>query len=254
MVRTATAVRSTSGNTYFGFFTLRALADQVGHPRGVPVRAPNREEQDRAGRWLYPGRPPSPTRRWRMIDRIERTHPRRRTRTARLRRGSTTVDPGPGSSRRTSSRTRSGRDRWGWNRFCNCLKSWPSRTLGGGCGARDLTFDVAGLGHRHRWVYRGQVLPSDRAGHGAGHDHGRSTTQRRWLRRTAYSASTGGSSTRWTTSRSGWSQRVDEVFTGLSRCDRLRAAAGGGHVGGAGAAAGPRAVSAADPRRTARSA
>ena len=46
--------------------------------------------------------------------------------------------------------------------FLQLLKVVAVERWAGGCSAAPaLTFASPGLGERHRWVYRGQVLPSD---------------------------------------------------------------------------------------------
>ena len=100
----------------------------------------------------------------------------------------------PGSSRPISSTTRSGRDHWGWNPFSNSLKSLQPSA--GGCG------DGRGLrrrrrsGQPHRWIYRGQILPTSRRVDDPGGDHGPRRPTADGSRPTASSWSTARSSIR----------------------------------------------------------
>jgi 3-hydroxymyristoyl/3-hydroxydecanoyl-(acyl carrier protein) dehydratase len=149
------------GDTYFGFFQNAALADQVGIREAALYPVPP-DEQVRARALAYPTGAPFPDDRWRMIDRIdtlvEDGGPHRLGFVA----GSKTVDPGawffqahfrddpvwPGSL--------------GLESFLQLLKFVAAERWAGSRGTvPEMTFASPGLGDRHHWVYRGQVLPGD---------------------------------------------------------------------------------------------
>src|SRR5262249_33523529 len=147
------------GDTYFGFFQNAALADQVGLREATRYPVPP-EEQSRARAFTYPPGAPFPDDRWRMVDRIDSLildgGPRRRGFVA----GSKTVDP----------------DAWFFQAHFYQDPVWPGslglesllqllkvvaveRWAEDGSDLPALTFASPCLGARHRWLYRGQVLP-----------------------------------------------------------------------------------------------
>jgi acyl transferase domain-containing protein/3-hydroxymyristoyl/3-hydroxydecanoyl-(acyl carrier protein) dehydratase len=150
------------GNTYFGFFRNAALADQVGL-RESALYAPLAEEQARARAMAYPARSPFPDARWRMVDRIDSLILDGGTRRLGFVAGSTTVDPGAWFFQAHFYQDPVWPGSLGLESFLQLLKVVAVERWGGGCGATPaVTFASPGLGQRHRWVYRGQVLPSDR--------------------------------------------------------------------------------------------
>ena len=70
-----------------------------------------------------------------MVDRIDTLVPDGGPHRLGFIAGSKAVDPGAWFFQAHFLKIRSGRARWGWNRSCNCLKSWPSSA--GGRGASD---------------------------------------------------------------------------------------------------------------------
>jgi len=146
------------GDTYFGFFRDAALAEQVGIREASPYPL-DRAEHARARTFAYPARAPFPDERWRMVDRIDAFVPDGGPKRLGSITGSKTVDPGawffaahffqdpvwPGSL--------------GLESFLQLLKVVANERWG--CDP-DTAFASPGVGDRHRWVYRGQVLPSHR--------------------------------------------------------------------------------------------
>ena len=150
-----------SGNTYFGFFRNAALADQVGL-REAALYAPLAEEQARARAMAYPAQAPFPDARWRMVDRIDSLILDGGTRQLGFVAGSTTVDPGAWFFQAHFYQDPVWPGSLGLESFLQLLKVVAVERWAGGCSAAPaLTFASPGLGQRHRWVYRGQVLPSD---------------------------------------------------------------------------------------------
>lgn len=145
------------GTTYFGFFSKKALANQVGL-RDVTVPYPTASEREGAEGGVLPDMPPFPGPRLRMIDRIEAFLPRGGRHGLGLVVGKIAVDPGfwffqahfyqdpvwPGSL--------------GLESFLQLLKYVAWRRW----GEPQPAWQTVALNRPHSWVYRGQVLPSDR--------------------------------------------------------------------------------------------
>ncbi len=144
------------GDTYFGFFRREALANQVGIRDAAPYRLTD-AERARARSFDYPRDAPFPGDMLRMIDRVHAFVPDGGPHGLGVIEGSMTVDPSawffeahfyqdpvvPGSL--------------GLESFLQLLKvisfdRWGTTTAG---------FEPIGLGDTHRWVYRGQILPTD---------------------------------------------------------------------------------------------
>jgi acyl transferase domain-containing protein/3-hydroxymyristoyl/3-hydroxydecanoyl-(acyl carrier protein) dehydratase len=149
------------GDTYFGFFQNAALADQVGLREATPY-AMRPEERTRARVLAYPSSAPFPDERWRMVDRIDALALDGGPRQLGFIAGSKTVDPGA----------------WFFQAHFHQDPVWPGslglesllqllKVVAVERWAQDpaqlpaLAFASPCLGERHRWLYRGQVLPGD---------------------------------------------------------------------------------------------
>jgi len=145
------------GSTYFGFFRHEALADQVGI-REAALYKPTAEETARSLGFDYPTGSPYPDDRLRMIDRVE----------------TFVADGGPHGLGFIEGTMRVDPDAWffkahfyqdpvcpgslGLESFLQLLKVVAVGRWGdGGAG-----FGPVGVGDAHQWVYRGQILPTDR--------------------------------------------------------------------------------------------
>jgi 3-hydroxymyristoyl/3-hydroxydecanoyl-(acyl carrier protein) dehydratase len=153
------------GDTYFGFFQNSALAEQVGLREAALYPIPP-EEEARARTFAYPHGAPFPDDRWRMIDRIdaliEGSGPHRLGFVS----GSKTVDPGAWFFQAHFLHDPVWPGSLGLESFLQLLKVVAVERWGGTGGDRTapaLAFASPGLGDRHRWVYRGQVLPGNHA-------------------------------------------------------------------------------------------
>jgi 3-hydroxymyristoyl/3-hydroxydecanoyl-(acyl carrier protein) dehydratase len=143
------------GTTYFGFFTKSALANQIGI-RDAEVPWPTEEEQTRAQTDVLPHDAPFPAPMLRMVDRITAYVPDGGSKGLGLVVGSIAVNPEfwffkahfyqdpvwPGSL--------------GLESFLQLLKFAAWKRWGGG------SWQTVALNRPHSWVYRGQVLPTDR--------------------------------------------------------------------------------------------
>ncbi|MGC8641626.1 MAG: type I polyketide synthase, partial [Isosphaeraceae bacterium] len=146
------------GTTYFGFFHPDALAEQVGIREAVPYRL-NSSEQSVARSFTIPDRAPFPDGRWRMLERVSAFVPDGGPQGLGVIEGASRVDPDawffkahflgdpvwPGSL--------------GLESVLQLLKVVAETRWGAGGPA---TFDSPGLAEPHRWVYRGQIIPSCR--------------------------------------------------------------------------------------------
>ncbi len=150
------------GDTYFGFFSKEALAQQVGIRGGERV-VPSGAEIARARGFAYPEAPPFPDARLRMVDAIEAWVP----------------DGGPSGLGFIRGVKRVRPDEWffqahfyqdpvwpgslGLEAFLQVLKAAAAERWGrpAATGA-SLAFEAPVLGDRHEWIYRGQVLPASR--------------------------------------------------------------------------------------------
>lgn len=145
------------GETMFGFFSREALASQVGIRDATPY-LPTAEETGRGRSLPYPQEPPFPDRQLRMIDRIELFVADGGPAGLGYLRGVKDVDPEewfftahfyqdpvtPGSLGLESFLQLvkfAAVERWGWE--------------------QDSVLSPAATGQRHRWLYRGQVVPTN---------------------------------------------------------------------------------------------
>ena len=149
-----------TGQTYFGFFRQEALRDQVGIRDASPYR-PTAAELSRARSFDFPRNLPFPDDRLRMIDHVDTFVPDGGPHGLGFIVGSLPVNPAswffeahfyqdpvvPGSLGLESFLQLLkviAVDRWGWDE------------------SKHLEFQPIGLGTAHQWIYRGQVLPSDK--------------------------------------------------------------------------------------------
>jgi 3-hydroxymyristoyl/3-hydroxydecanoyl-(acyl carrier protein) dehydratase len=149
------------GDTYFGFFLAAALADQVGLREASPYR-PGADEQARARAFAFPASAPFPDDRWRMVDRVDAWIRDGGPQGLGFIAGSTTVDPSAWFFKAHFHQDPVWPGSLGLESFLQLLKVVAEERWGGGVApASTSTFASPGVGDRHRWVYRGQVLPTD---------------------------------------------------------------------------------------------
>lgn len=145
------------GTTYFGFFTAAALANQIGI-RDAQVYEPTDREFVRTEQHTYPTHAPYPDEMMRMLDRIVVFDPKGGPHGLGVVRGEMDVNP----------------DRWffqahfyqdpvcpgslGLESFLQLLKVYATDRWG--CSESTL-FECMALNMRHKWVYRGQIIPAD---------------------------------------------------------------------------------------------
>jgi len=146
------------GDTYFGFFTKAALADQKG-VRGARLHEPTAGQAARARSFAFPEGAPFPEERLRMMDRVERLIEGGGAAGLGFVEGTKRVRPlewffeahffedpvWPGSL--------------GLEAFLQLVKVFAHERWRGGAGAG---FSTVAPGTTHAWTYRGQVIPADR--------------------------------------------------------------------------------------------
>jgi PfaB family protein len=146
------------GKTYFGFFSKSALANQVGI-RDAAVDQPSPAERQRGWSGLVPTTSPLPDDRFRMVSDVDVL----------------TVDGGPAGLGLVVGHVSVDPNAWffqahffqdpvwpgslGLESFLQLLKLFALKCWN---LPETTVFHTVGLNDRHRWVYRGQVIPSDR--------------------------------------------------------------------------------------------
>lgn len=148
------------GNTYFGFFSKEALADQVGIREAQPYQITD-EEKVRSAQFTYPYESPMPKDMMRMVDDI------------------TVYDPhgGPNQLGIIEGKAHVKADAWffkahfyedpvwpgslGLESFMQLLKVFAWERWSAGLQADEVYFESMALNQEHNWVYRGQILPVD---------------------------------------------------------------------------------------------
>ncbi|MBV8232242.1 MAG: hypothetical protein JO329_19845, partial [Planctomycetaceae bacterium] len=145
------------GDTTFGFFRREALARQVGLRDASPYR-PGPEEAARARHFAYPGEAPFPDETLRMIDRVEAFVADGGPHRLGFVEGSKGVDPGAWFFKAHFYQDPVVPGSLGLESLLQLLKVVAAERWGVEPGS---VFESIGLGDRHRWTYRGQVIPGD---------------------------------------------------------------------------------------------
>ncbi len=144
------------GTTYFGFFRAEALADQVGIREAILYR-PTPAELTRSQTFDYPTGPPYPDDRLRMIDRVETFVTDGGSRGLGFIEGTMQVNPDAWFFKAHFYQDPVCPGSLGLESFLQLLKVVAVERWGAG-----FAFEPVGLGDEHRWVYRGQILPTDK--------------------------------------------------------------------------------------------
>ena len=158
------------GTTYFGFFSDQALADQVGI-RDVPIHEPTPAERERGRSLVMPHTPPFPEPRFRMIDQIDLLVADGGADGLGWVHGSITVDPSAWFFEAHFYQDPVWPGSLGLEAFIQLLKvyavdrwdlgeraEFATMARGENADAETAKAENAG-GGRHRWTYRGQIIP-----------------------------------------------------------------------------------------------
>jgi 3-hydroxymyristoyl/3-hydroxydecanoyl-(acyl carrier protein) dehydratase len=142
------------GETMFGFFSAEALANQVGIRDAKPYQ-PTTAELERALKLPYPGEAPFPESTLRMIDRIEQYIPDGGPAGLGYIKGTKDVDPDEWFFKAHFFEDPVTPGSLGLESFLQLLKFVAVKRFGMPKSA------VIALGEPHRWLYRGQIVPSN---------------------------------------------------------------------------------------------
>jgi 3-hydroxymyristoyl/3-hydroxydecanoyl-(acyl carrier protein) dehydratase len=145
------------GDTYFGFFSREALAQQVGIREASPYE-PTPTERSQARAFAYPSDAPFPDRRLRMLDRIHLLLSEGGPQGLGFVQGSKDIDPAEWYFKAHFFQDPVWPGSLGLESFLQLLKAVAVERWGG----RDADFSTIALGKPHRWLYRGQVLPENK--------------------------------------------------------------------------------------------
>jgi 3-hydroxymyristoyl/3-hydroxydecanoyl-(acyl carrier protein) dehydratase len=146
-----------TGNTYFGFFTESALANQVGLREATPYR-PTDAETARGWAYPYPAEAPFPDRTWRMLDAIDLSLPDGGPQGLGFYRGSIPVDPSAWFFQAHFHQDPVWPGSLGLESFLQLLKAAVAERWG---ASPETQWQTPALGCEHTWAYRGQVVPRD---------------------------------------------------------------------------------------------
>ena len=148
------------GRTYFGFFRKEALANQVGIREVTPFQ-PSTEEQSRGRAFPFPRTAPLPDERLRMVDQVDLFVPDGGPHGLGFIRGTFPVDPSAWFFKAHFYQDPVCPGSLGLESFLQLLKVVAMDRWGQDADASTVGFEPILLGSPHKWVYRGQVLPTD---------------------------------------------------------------------------------------------
>jgi len=157
VVRNSVGAQVYEGNTYFGFFSKEALADQ-GCIREAERYVLTETGIGRAKSFEYPAMAPFPDKQLRMLDRISLFVPDGGPHGLGFIRGLKRVNPDEWFFRAHFHQDPVWPGSLGLEAFLQLLKVAAAERWGAEPGAQ---IEAPALGKQHAWVYRGQVIPSD---------------------------------------------------------------------------------------------
>lgn len=144
------------GETHFGFFREQALAEQVGI-RDATLYVLSADQAAKARSFSYPREAPFPDDRWRMVERIDAFAPSGGPHGLGFIEGSTGVDPNAWFFQAHFHQDPVWPGSLGLESFLQLLKVVATERWG---TSQDARFQTVCAGGTHRWVYRGQIIPS----------------------------------------------------------------------------------------------
>ncbi|OGT86626.1 MAG: hypothetical protein A3G96_03060 [Gammaproteobacteria bacterium RIFCSPLOWO2_12_FULL_52_10] len=147
------------GNTYFGFFTRTALANQIGI-RDVQLYQPSAAAMACGRQFEYPAQPPYPKPMLRMIDRITLFDPQGGPHGLGYISGTAAVDPQAWFFKAHFYQDPVWPGSLGLESLIQLLK--VAACFHWGENLENTVFESMALGQEHSWIYRGQIIPTDR--------------------------------------------------------------------------------------------
>jgi 3-hydroxymyristoyl/3-hydroxydecanoyl-(acyl carrier protein) dehydratase len=141
------------GNTYFGFFTRQALSEQVGIRDATSIE-PDAEAFRRERRFAFPTEAPFPEARFCMVDDIDLLVPDGGPKGLGFVRGSKAVNPAEWFFQAHFYQDPVWPGSLGLESFLQLLKVFAVDRWGRG------DFETVVAARPHRWLYRGQVVPT----------------------------------------------------------------------------------------------
>ena len=158
------------GDTYFGFFSRKTLSNQVGI-RDAVLYQPAPDETDRGLNFDYPQAPPFSTGQLRMVDRVDLFIPDGGPNGLGFIRGTKKVDPEEWFFKAHFYQDPVWPGSLGLESFLQLVKIIAVNRWGNGLQIEkpdfrlptsDFGFLTTATGMKHSWIYRGQVIPSNR--------------------------------------------------------------------------------------------
>ena len=149
------------GNTYFGFFAKEALKNQVGIREAV-IYQPTASEIACEPPFDYPDHTPFPDRMMRMVDAIQVFDPTGGPAQLGFIRGTTQVDPQAWFFKAHFFQDPVWPGSLGLESFLQLLKVVAWRRWGHLSSAPQTRFETLARSQKHTWIYRGQIIPTDK--------------------------------------------------------------------------------------------
>lgn len=147
------------GDTYFGFFSKQALANQVGIRDAIPYQ-PTANELVKASRFEYPQQAPYPDTQMRMLDTIEIYDPSGGPHGLGYIRGTAKVNSDAWFFKAHFYQDPVWPGSLGLESFIQLLKVAAAEKWG---SSIESQFESMALHQPHQWLYRGQILPTDQS-------------------------------------------------------------------------------------------
>jgi len=145
------------GDTYFGFFSKSALANQVGIREAQPWK-PSERDLEAAESFVYPKEGSYPTGMIRMVDEVTAFLPDGGPCGLGFIRGMKAVNPDEWFFKAHFYQDPVIPGSLGLESFLQLLKVVAARRWGWSAGSR---IEAVACGGKHEWLYRGQIIPSD---------------------------------------------------------------------------------------------
>ncbi len=148
------------GDTYFGFFSQQALADQVGIREAQPYQ-PTDAEREQGEAFSYPASAPLPGDMMRMVHDITLYVPNGGPDGKGFIEGTANVNPDAWFFKAHFYQDPVWPGSLGLESFMQLLKVFAARHWQSELQGKDYTFESIALNQKHEWIYRGQILPTD---------------------------------------------------------------------------------------------